>query len=259
MLTPARIAPALIGLALAAAPASVQAQAPPHTHNANCPACAAAKGGGVPVVHERHGLLGKLMGGTTVTIPAGHYHEGQGGSVPGPVASWSDSAPAMPSASGIYGASDPDAGHASLMGPNAPAMNYGAPAMSYGAPAMGGLMAPPVEPGAPVPIGVMQTNYAADAPMPDGPMGGPSMMPPMPGMTGPSSMPDPAIQAWHTMGLGDDDAPRRQGALGKMLGISGISHWNENRRMKRAMRQSQRNGAYAPGMSEMPAWAVGGR
>ena len=260
MLTPARIAPSLIGLALAAAPATVWAQSPPHNHTANCPACAASQGGGVPVVHERHGLLGKLMGGTTVTIPAGHYRKGQGGPLPGPVTSWTDTTAGPPPAPGIYGGSDPDAGHASLMGQGAPSMGYVAPSMSYVAPAMGGMAAPPVEPGAPVPIGVMQTNYnAPEGAMPGGPMGGPSMMPPMPGMSGPSSTPDPSIQAWHSMGLGDDDAPRRQGALGKMLGISGISQWNENRRMKRAMRHSQRTGAVAPGMTAMPGWAVGGR
>ncbi|RUL86314.1 hypothetical protein [Tautonia sociabilis] len=226
----ARFAPALIGLALAA-PATARAQSHAHPAGSECAYCAANHATSLtPVVQERRGPLG-LLGGRRVVVPAGHHVEGTVPAAP----SWSSQAAALPPAS-AWGANPSDAGVA-VIGPGYDP----APAMPYG----GGYVAE----GEPLPIGEMRTNYSPAMSSPMGPAGlGPQPAPMM--------RPDPAIQAWHQMGMAERSVPRHHGALSRMLGVASVSNWLEERRTLRVMRKAAKSGMYAPMMTEMPGRAV---
>lgn len=254
MLRLAQFAPAMIGLTLAL-PATAQAQSHPHSQShGNCEVCNAAQQG-TPVVKERRGPLGRVIGGKRVSIPAGHAVAQQKPQDTSPPAAWSETTHGSPYHTpevAYDDASDPETGFASVggsPGDSAP------PIPSYGT----------IAAGEPMPIGEMRTSYVSPTPH-AAPMA-PTTLATTPnpaamnsGFTGVPVIPrDPRIEMFHQQGLAGKMGSRRSGPLETMLGVSGMSNWLEQRRTIRAMRASAKSGAYAPSMHEMPGWAVGPR
>ena len=213
-----------------------------------------------------------------MSIPAGHYVEGQ--QVDGPVAAWTDATMPPPSAGAFLapGAS-PDAGHAVATGGPDPAANAGysygygmggpisgapmpdGPAMAghatvggatAGGPMPMGMMPGGATPGEPMPMGVMRTSYAGAMPdvearSPVAPMTSPGM----PAGPAPAAGPDPAIAAWHSMGLAEDHSD--VSLISRVLGLDDLA---ARRRARKLMR---RYGAPDPRVTNVPDSMLRGR